>query len=308
MAGSRALRKLQLGAETVAAGTNAAATTIWRGTGVIKDQRDIVFPEEDVGILGGTTRNYPKAIWSELTMPSVEATYEQLPYIFQAGIDLVVPVIDDSGVSYVWQWIPSLTSQNTTETYSIEGGDDNQAEEFSFGFVKNFNLSGDGQGALMMSSDWVGQSTSNATFTANVDIPEVEEIMVNSASLYIDDSGGSVGDSAVSSTLFGIDLNWTTGLSEYWAVDGSNEFSLIKFTTDEIVLNMVYEHNAAAVLEKAKYRDQSVRLVRLAFLGSAAASTASPSASPSFSGSASASPSPSSSPSASVSQRVRVAR
>ena len=48
MAGSRALRKLQLGKEVVAAGTPVAATTIWRGQGVIKDNREVIFPEEDV--------------------------------------------------------------------------------------------------------------------------------------------------------------------------------------------------------------------------------------------------------------------
>jgi hypothetical protein len=92
--------------------------------------------------------------------------------------------------------------------------------------------------------------------------------LVNDATLYIDDSGGTIGATTVGSTLFGVDLSWNTGLSEYWAVDGSKEFSLIKFTTDEIVLNMTYEHNASAVTEKAKYRDQSTRLVRLKFEGS----------------------------------------
>jgi len=268
MAGSRALRKIILGKEVAAHGTHVPASTIWRGTGVIKDQREIVFPEEDVGILGGTDRNYEKSKWSELSMSSVEATFNQLPHILNAGVQLSTGVADTGGSGYIWSWVASTTAQNTIRTYSIEGGDDQQAEEFSYGFVKNFNLSGDGQGALMMAADWVGKSTTNATFTSTAAIPVVEEIMVNSANLYIDNSGGTIGATTVSSTLFGIDLNWNTGLNEYWAVDGSNEFSLIKFTRDEIVLNMTYEHNASAVTEKAKYRDQSTRLVRLHFIGS----------------------------------------
>jgi hypothetical protein len=269
MAGSRALRKLQFGSEpSNAKGTNVAATTIWRGMGVIEDEREIVFPEEDVGILGGTDRNYEARRWSELAMPAVEGTFEQLPYILNAGVQLVTGSADTGGSGYIWSWAASTTSQNTTRTYSIEGGDDQQAEEFSYGFVPSFNLSGDGQGALMMSADWVGQSTTNASFTGALSIPAVEEILVNDATLYIDNSGGTIGATTVGSTLFGVDLSWNTGLSEYWAVDGSKEFSLIKFTTDEIVLNMTYEHNASAVTEKAKYRDQSTRLVRLKFEGS----------------------------------------
>ena len=121
----------------------------------------------------------------------------------------------------------------------------------------------------MMSSDWFGQVTANASFTGALSIPSVSEVLVNNGTLFIDDSGGSIGGTEVSNTLFGIDLDWDTGLQEYWAVDGSLDFSLTKFTEDEIILNMTYEHNASTVTEKAKYRDGSTRLVRLLFQGAA---------------------------------------
>ena len=268
MAGSRALRKLQLGRETTA-GTAIPATTIWRGMGVIKDNRDVMFPEEDVGILGGTDRSYIAKYWSELAMPSVEATFEQIPYVFEAGIKLVqTGTVDTAGSGYVYSYPAPTTAQNTHSTYTIEGGDDQQAEEFDYAFVKHFNLSGDGQGALMMSADWTGRVTTNSTFTGTLSIPSVEEIIVNNATLYLDNSAGTIGTTTASSTLFGIDLDWTTGVQEYWAVDGSLDFSLTKFTRDDIVLTMTYEHNATAVTEKAKYRDGSTRLVRLLFHGS----------------------------------------
>jgi hypothetical protein len=120
-----------------------------------------------------------------------------------------------------------------------------------------------------MTSDWVGRVTANGTFKGGLSIPDVEEILVNKGRLYIDDSGGTIGDTEVSDTLFGIDYDVDTGLEEYWAVDGSLDFNLSKFTEDEIILNVTYEHNAAAVTEKAKYRDGSVRLVRLKIEGSA---------------------------------------
>ena len=269
MAGSRALRKLQLGKESTK-GTPVAATTIWRGMGVIKDNREVMFPEEDVGILGGTDRSYIARYWSELAMPAVESTFEQIPYIFTAGVEgLTTGSADTGGSGYIYQYDAPTTAQNTTTTYTIEGGDDQQAEEFDYAFVKHFNLSGDGQGALMMSADWTGRVTTNSTFTGSLSIPSVEEIIVNKATLYIDNAGGTIGTTTVSNTLFGLDFDYTTGLQEYWAVDGSLDFSLTKFTTDDIVLTATYEHNASAVSEKAKYRDGDVRLVRLKFEGSA---------------------------------------
>lgn len=268
MAGSRALRKLVLGKETTS-GTPVACTTIWRGMGTIHDVQEVVFPGEDVGILGGTDRSYIARYWTELSMPAVEATFEQLPYILQAGVKAAAASVDGTGSDYIYIYDASLTSQNTTNTYTIEGGDDQQAEEFDYGFVKSFTLSGSGMGALMMSAEWVGRQTTNTTFTDALTIPTVEEIIVNNATLYIDDSGGTIGSTSVASTLFGFTLNWDTGLSEYWAVDGSKDFSLTKFTPDEITLEMTYEHNAAAVTEKANYRSGATRLVRIKCEGAA---------------------------------------
>lgn len=272
MAGSRALRKLQLGTETTA-GTPVAATALWRGMGTIHDMREVVFPSEDVGYLGGTTRSYIARYWSELSMPEVEATYEQVGYILSAGISAATASADGTGSGYIYEYIAPTTAQNTHATYTIEGGDDQQAEEFDYAFVKSFSLSGEGQGALMMSAEWTGRVTSDSTFTTGVALPTVEEILVNNATLYIDDTTGSIGGTAVADTLFGFSLDVNTGVTEYWAVDGSKDFSITKFTEDEWILNVTYEHNASAVSEKDNYQAGTPRQIRLKCEGTDLSST-----------------------------------
>jgi len=271
MAGVEALRKIQMGPETTK-GTAVAATFMWRGLGVIKDQEEVIFPAEHVGILGGSERAYISRYWGELSMPEVEATFEQLPHLFEAGIATEVPTTDGLGTScFIYNYLAPTTTQNTTTTYTIEGGDDNQAEEFDYGFVKSFKLTGEGQGALMMSAEWFGRQVTNTDFTALTTPPVVEEILVNSGVLYIDTT--TVGTTTVSDTLFGIDLDWTTGLQEYWAVDGSKDFSIIKQKGDEIVVTLTYEHNSDAVAEKGEWRDGTIRFIRLKFEGSDTLST-----------------------------------
>jgi len=266
MAGSRALRKVQFGVESVA-GTPVAATTMWRGTGVIKDQRAKIFPREDVGYLGGTDRSYIEAYWGELSLDSVEATFEQLPYPFEAGVAEETPTQDGTGSGYIYNYVAPTTSQNSHATYTFEGGDDQQAEEFDYAFCKSINLSGSGRRALFMSSNWFGREVTNTTFTGAISVPTVEEILVNNAKIYIDATGGTIGTTEKSNTIFSVDLAYTTGLMEYWAADGSKDFSFTKFVEDEIVLRLVYEHNATAVAEKAFYRDNSTRLFRVLFEG-----------------------------------------
>ena len=266
MAGVKTLRKLQIGTEDTA-GTPVAATTIWRGMGSIHDQREVIFPEEDVGYIGGTNRSYVARKWGELSMDSVEATFEQIGYILQAGVQTATASADGTGSGYIYEYIASTTAQNDTQTYTIEGGDDQQAEEFDYCFVSSFSLSGEGQGALMMSAEWQGREVSDTTFSTGATLPSVEEIIFNNASLYIDDCTGTIGGTAVSDTLLGMSLDYNTGIIPYWAVDGSLDFNQTKITGDDIVINLTYEHNASAASEKDNYQAGTPRQIRVKFEG-----------------------------------------
>ena len=75
MAGSKALRVLQLGQETTA-GTVAAATTVWRGMGTIQDNRETVFVEENIGFLSPVDRTHVSKHEAALSMDAVPATFE----------------------------------------------------------------------------------------------------------------------------------------------------------------------------------------------------------------------------------------
>ena len=98
MAGIRSLRKVQIGLESTS-GTAVAATAIYRGQAAIDDQSNPVFPVEDVGYLSGTDRAYiPKKVVN-ITFPSHEATFEQLPYHLAAGIKNVVNGVANGGTS-----------------------------------------------------------------------------------------------------------------------------------------------------------------------------------------------------------------
>jgi hypothetical protein len=267
MAGVKSLRKLQFSIESVA-GTAVPATTIWAGRGGLKDQRPKEYPDEDVGILGGRDRSYIPRIWAELALESIEATFEQLPYLYELGVAEETPTQDGTGSGYVYAYNAPVTAQNTHATATFEGGDDQQAEEFDYGFIKNINLSGSGQTALMMAADVFGREVTPTTFTGALTVPTVEEIITNTGKLYIDATGGTIGTTQISNTLFGIDLAHNTGLQEYWPVDGSKEFGFTKFTEDEIILRLTYEHNASAVAEKVFYGTNVTRLFRLLFEGS----------------------------------------
>ena len=271
MAGIRAARRIQIGKESTQ-GTKVDATTIWRGIGTIQDNLETVFPPEDIGILTGTDRQYIPKVEAQLTLESTEATFEQLPYLFEMGIRSVTPTTDsDSAGVYTYNMVCASTdilSSTDLAVYTFEGGDNQQEEEFAFGFVKSITLSGSAGAALMMSAEVVGRQVEPGTFTSAVAIPTVEEILFSKGTLSLDTTATYPATTAVSNTLLAMDLNITTGWTQVYAADGQLYFSFIKPVMPEVVLTVTFEHNTSSVAEKAFWRAGTARSLSVSFAGS----------------------------------------
>jgi len=277
MAGIKALRKVQLGRESTA-GTAVAATTIWRGPAETPDdQRVVVFPDENVGYVGGTDRNYQPQLLGAIAFPETPATYEQVPHILEAGIKTVTPTQDGTGSDYIYAYTLPTTSANTLKPYTIEGGDNQQAYEIEYGFVTDFILAGSGGGelnAVTMAANWLGRQTTSTSFTGSLSAPTVEEILFGKGKLYIDAVGGTIGTTQKASTFLGFDLSVKTGWVARFTGDGNLYFTRAAFVGGselEIMCNITFEYDSNATAEVSNYESGTSRLIRLAFTGEAVA-------------------------------------
>jgi hypothetical protein len=245
--------------------------------GVIADNRETVFSEEDIGILGGTTRSYVPRAGGEIPLEG-DATFEQLPHILNAGIYKATPTTD-AGSGFIYSYSLQSGSSDpvgTTDlqTYVIEGGDNNECEIMRYCFIREFGLSGAAGEAVAVSATFEGREIEGGqTFTSGLSIPEVETILVSKAKIYIDNSTDTIGTTLKSATMLGFDLAVTTGWQSVVAADGRIDFSFIKRANDEATLQVTFEHNGNATTEKAAWRAQSERAVRLIFEGSALGTT-----------------------------------
>jgi len=267
MAGIKALRKIQLGAETTA-GTAVAATTIWRGVGTMEDKREVVFPDEDVGYLSGVDRTYIPKLLAVLSMDETPATFEQLGYILEAGVKKVTPSQDGTGSDYIYTYTLPTTAVNTIRTYTIEGGDNQQEEESPYFFVDSFKLSGQAGEAWKMSANWQGQQVTASSFTGSLSLPSVEEILFSKSSLYIDAAGGTIGSTQKSSTFLSASLDVDTGIQPVFTADGNLYFTFTKSTQPEVTLDITFEHDGTATAEKTNWRNETARQIRILAQGS----------------------------------------
>ncbi len=273
--GVKALRRIQLGQEVSAGGSTDIASTVWRGTGVIVDNRETTFPVEDIGILGGTSRSYVAMTGGEIALEG-DATFEQLPHIFNAGIYKATPTTDVDGSGYIYSYNMQAASTDPIEitdlqTYVIEGGDNNEAEIMRYCFVRQFSLSGGAGEALQVSAQFEGREVEgDYTYTAGVAIPTVETILFSKATVYIDAATVATTDLvAMSNTVLAMNLDVTTGWQAVRTADGRLDFSFIKRAADSGTLQITFEHNASASLMKEVWRDQEETRVRIVFEGSA---------------------------------------
>lgn len=268
MSGIHALSKIQLGRETTA-GTAVEATTMWRGIGALDDQQETKFREENIGYLSGVDSTYVAKLQGGISLDSVEATFEQAPHIFEAGIQAATPAQDGSGSVYIYEYNFPETAAPTIKTYTIEGGDNQQAEEMEYSFVDSFTLEGNAGEAWMISSEWLGRQVTPVSFTGSVSIPSIEEMLFSKTKLYIDDVDGSFGVTQATNTLLSATLNYKTGLIPKFTAEGQLYFSFVQQTPPEVTLDLTFEHDSTSVAEKANWRAQTPRLVRLLCTGTA---------------------------------------
>ena len=268
MPGIRQLSKIQMGDESVA-GTAVAASAIWRGTGTGRDVAPIVHVEENVGILMGTNRTMRPQLGAEITFDATPATYEQLPYILEAGIETETPTQDGAGSDYIYVYNFPTTAQRTVRTYTLEYHDNEQAYEAEYCFVRDFAITGRPQDAVMMSANWFGRQEATSTFTGAISLPAVEEILFGNCKLYIDGVGTFPATTQKTDTFKGFDLNVTTGHVANFTGDGNLYFTSLKQVMPEVTLAVRLESDSISHAEIALLKSETPQSFRIQAQGSA---------------------------------------
>lgn len=278
--GISALGKTLIGVEALAGATTDAPTTHWRGNAKLADRREIVFPPERVGIFGGTTRSYIPRTGGDVMLEG-DATFEQLCYVLNAGIFLATATTDaSSGFTRTWRVQQSSSDAYVTTdlgTLVIEVGDNIDVEVQRFGFVREYSLTGRQGEAIQVSATVQGRAPSTSSAFTAVGSTDLENpaqtILTSMGRLYIDDTTGTIGATAKTETILDFAFKHTTGWVEYPAKDGRLDFSDIKHVDDEMILDVTFEHNSVAIAEKAAWRAQTERAIRLQFAGNALTTT-----------------------------------
>lgn len=266
MAGRRSLRKIQWGRESTA-GTNVAATYIFRGVGTIKDDIKIDRVSQDIGIVGGTDEVNIPMKGGTLAISQTPAAFETFLHVLEASIKTATPSQDGTGTDYIYTYALPTTSGNTIKTYSIEGGDDTGAEEMSYCFVKDWTLSGNGRTAYQLQANWQGREVTTTTFTGALSLPTVNYMNFGLSKFYIDVIGGTYGTTIKASTLRGVNIKYASGIEAKDTADGRLDFSFAQGTDYTLTGTFEFEHDSIALANKVDWRALTARKIQLKIEG-----------------------------------------
>lgn len=265
--GIKTQRRIQLGRESTPL-TAVAASTIWRGPALMPvDEQVKIMPEENIGFSSLVTRQYTPKKLSSIAFPATPATFQQILHVCEGGIKTVTPTQDGTGSGYLYPYPLPSGDQNTTKTYTIEGGDNKVVEEIEGAFVVDWELSGKKNEAWMLSSNWQGRQSTVSSFTGALSVPAVSEMLFNKSKLYIDDVGGTLGATQIANGFLEAKLKVTTGLKAQFTGDGNLYFSFIDFVGAKATFEFSLLHNSVTAAERVKWRSSTARQIRLLIEG-----------------------------------------
>jgi len=270
MGGVRGLRKLQFARNADSdSGGEIDATSIWRGTGTIQDDRDLYFVEEDIGILIGADRTNTAFLGGSIALDAVVATFEQFPNLLEMSIQAATPT-SDSGGNWIRTYTYPTTTKNTLRDYTWEGGDNQQAELLDYVFCRDWTLSGEEKQAWMMSGNLFGRQVQNTTFTAGVSIPTVYNMNFGKTKVYLDNDSDDFGTTLVSNTVLAANIQYNANLIDKSTADGNLYYSFVETPTPVMTATITFEHDATSVTEKnTNWRGETARVLRLKIEGQA---------------------------------------
>lgn len=283
--GRRELRSLRLRLETTP-GTAASPRYQWRGLFEMPDdQREVVNVEELVGIFGGTDRSYIPKEFAEITLGESELTFEEAPLLFAAaGFGSAGGSAQGaSGSAVVFEFPIPTTTAPTTQSFTIEAGDNVEAEQLTYAVVRELKLSFPGGEAVKAETAWIARSVNRTNASGSFSnvgtlVSPAEVILAGKGSVFMNPavSGATFGATrGTPGNLLGGELTFSDMWEAKFAIDsGVLYFHTAVWVGANIEGELTYEVQNTGTTgamgtagQKQAWRDQQAQLMRLNFPG-----------------------------------------
>lgn len=283
--GRKELESVRLRLETTPGSANTPRY-VWRGMASMpEDQREVMIVEELVGIFGGTDRSYIPKLMGQITLGETEVNYEQGPILTAAaGFGSAGGSAQGaSGSAVVFTHTIPVGTSPTLQTFTIEAGDNVEAEQLTYAVVNELTFTFAAGEAVKVESTWtardVNRTNALGTFSAaGTLVTPAEVVLAGRGSVYMNPAIAGATFGATRGTpgnILGGEITFSDMYEYKFSVDsGQLYFGTAAWVGVTIEGNLIYEHQdvgttgaAGTAGQKQQWRDQQAQLMRLAFPG-----------------------------------------
>lgn len=263
--GLKTLSKLQLALEVTPGTPVTTATSKLTGMYKIEQQemRTKIRPQE---LRGSMAKFFRTITVGKIQNLNVEGTtvFEDLGYFLGMGLKGGVSGSSDGGTppAYTYAYTPTLTDQDTPDTYTIQFGDNEQAYYAEYCFVKQLTLDFQVDQLAKLTAAIVGRQRTAQAFTGSLSDRTTEDLIADNVIVYMDDTGGTIGTTSFSTGVVG--CTWTmANFMPDKTLDGTLYFTQLVEQPLAAELTLTCEVNTATQAKLAKFTGDTRQLVRV---------------------------------------------
>lgn len=265
------LRRIQIGKETVKGTSVASTAQLLANSFDTPLAPEIYYPEQQLGLLAEQHAGVQVNTVVDHTWET-ECTFEQILYALLAGMKGgVTPT--GAGADKTWTFDPSATGASDFDAFTIEkrfsDGTTNYDREYPYSLVKSIKLTGEVNGIVKMTVEWLSQKEDTSTMTAAIAAPTAWEIPVtNLGKVYIDTTWAGLGTTQVSGQIHSFEWTFMTGIDRRFYMDGNLYFSRHSRMKREAELKLKMDVSTQSEALRPLVTSRAKRYVRVSLLGS----------------------------------------
>ena len=285
--GIKELRSIRLKRETTS-GVKVIPRFLWRGAGDMPDDaREVMEIEEQIGIIGGSNRTVIPRLAGQISFASTEATFEQLSdLLLAAGLGTTTiggayqGTVLGAGSSCLQELVFPSSQTFPVVSYTIEAGNNVEAEVLPYAIVTSFSIGGAGGEPLRYSADWSARYTdrtnNSGSFSAVGTIPDVETILASRGSIWLSDTPTDWGTGLVpAGNILSFEMSVESQWEWKYGVDSGTTYPYRAVLTSQAISGQfTFEHQidgtfgaAGTAGIKQRWRDQVAQLMQIEFVG-----------------------------------------
>jgi hypothetical protein len=270
--GIKALTRIEIGRETDS-GTAVAADVLLQAEGMAKDAQERVFVNGGDEFVLPIAYSYLRKEGVEITIEDSPLTTDQIPHILSMAVaGGVTGTQDGAGTAYTYIYpFPTTAAPTAPNTYTLEGGDDQESGECAYTHVRRLGLKWAAGEEWLWNADLFGRQWTDCAFTGTN--PSTTLHVLNAAALYLDETTGTPGGTAKANTLMGFELDYPSPWIEKFTGNGEIYFDFLMFVghkgDKEITGTLTLEHNATGEAELNFARAGTTRLLHVIGTGPA---------------------------------------